>query len=214
MHQPSSARTGTNVRRRSPGLAFAHLNLRCNPFGEPSRSERGALAVTATPHLGPGDVIQFLGAAGRGKTTQLLGLAHRHPEASYEYIPEGARRFQTPARSTPLFLLDEAQRLSRRERRRLFMSFTTLVIGSHEDLTAACPRPLRSFQVGGVTATQLTRILERRIEWARRDPGPLPRLSVAASAALIARYGDDQRSIEDYLYGAFQRLEEIGDVQV
>ena len=63
-----------------PGLAFAHLNLRRNPFGEPLRAERGELAVADRSMLEewverlqrPGFAVQFLGGCGRGKTTHLL----------------------------------------------------------------------------------------------------------------------------------------------
>lgn len=205
---------GARPQRCGSKLPFAHLNLRHNPFGEPERAERAALALVTVPRLERGSVVQFIGAEGRGKTTHLLALTRLHPDATYEYLPEGARRFVTSVGSTPLLLLDEAQRLCRRERRRLFRSFPCLAVATHEDLSRSAGVPVQTLRVGGIDVERLARILDRRLEWARRGPGPLPRFGCDACSRLIERFGDNLRAIEDYLYEVFQRLREPCDVEV
>jgi hypothetical protein len=188
-------------------LPFARLHLRWNPFGAAPPEDLGRLAVAELPELRPGDAVQFIGEAGRGKTTHLLALRARYPDAVYERIPPGASRHRS-------FLLDEAQRLRPRLLRRLLREISTVALGTHIDLSRIGRRPLATVRVGGLTPERLAAIVERRIEWARRGPGALPRVPAAAIDALIARFGDDLRAIEARLYEAFQVMEEPGDVQV
>lgn len=193
-------------------LPFAHLNLRWNPFGEPAREERAALAVVDLPELRPGDVVQFVGPCGRGKSTHLLALAARHPGARLERVPLGCDRFEGPV--TEPFLLDEADRVRPGLLRRLLETAPTLAIGAHEDLSGLSSRPLRTIRVGGLTAAKLRAVVDRRIEWARRGPGPVPRVSDASLARLIDRHGDHLRGIENHLYDRLQTMEGPDDVQV
>jgi hypothetical protein len=69
-------------------------------------------------------------------------------------------------------------------------------------------------RIKGITVEQLERIIQRRIEWARRDPGALPVVPVTEIAQLIGLYGDDLRGIFNRLYEVFQTLEEVGDVKI
>ena len=195
-------------------LPFAHLNLRWNPFGEPPRGERGGLAVVDLPALLPGDPLQVVGPPGRGKTTHLLALAARHPGALYECVPEGADRHSGTVPDGAVFLLDDAQRVRPRILRSLLARPVALALGTQEDLSGAAGRPLRTLRAGGVTPERLGEILRRRVEWARRGPGPVPRVPPEAVRRLIERHGDDVRAIEGFLYGVFQELKEPGDVQV
>src|SRR6185436_10306251 len=80
----------------------------------------------------PGYALQILGDAGRGKSTFLHALRRNFPESVYLYVGEGER----PAlpRGHP-FLLDEAQRVPRAQRARLFRRpGVSFALGSHEDL--------------------------------------------------------------------------------
>ncbi len=198
----------------TPALPFAHLNLRWNPFGEPAREDRGGLAVVDLPELRPGDPVQIIGERGRGKTTHLLALAARHPGAVYECVAEGSDRFTGAPADGSIFLLDEAQRVRPPLLRRLLARSLTLALGTHGDLSAAAGRPLRTVRAGDVTPDRLEEILRRRIEWARRGPGPVPRVPAEAVGRLIGRHGGDVRAIEGRLYDVFQELEEPRDVQV
>jgi len=203
--------------RRMAALAlpFAHLNLRLNPFGEPPVAARASLAIVDLPELRAGDPVQLIGESGRGKTTHLLALRARHPDAAYERLHEGEHRLRTAPPAAGVFLLDEAQRLRPADLRRLgARAGLVLAFGTHDDLSPIVGRPLRTVRVDVVGAARLRAIVDRRIEWARRAPGPVPRISDSALATLVARYGTDVRAIEGALYDAVQRMEEPGDVEV
>ena len=203
-------------------LPFGHLNLRANPFGELEPRERAAIAVVET---GPfvdrltrsGGAVQFMGDPGRGKTTHLLAIMAHFPEAAYVHIPEG-RRPRIP-HGRPLFV-DEVQRLSPRHRRRVYRRASRrgvpLAMGSHLDVSGELARA--GFDVetvlvaDGLNATRLCEMLNRRIEWVRRDSGPVPEITAPTARTMIARHGDNVRAIEGHLYELFQGLGGIREV--
>lgn len=193
-------------------LPFAHLNLRFNPFGEPTAADWAELAVVDLPELRPGDPVQLIGESGRGKTTHLLALRSRHPSAVYERLQEGMDRCTIPPNG--VFLLDEAQRLRPRLVRQIAGSRASIAFGTHNDLQPIAGRPMRTIAVDVVDAARLRRIVDRRMEWARRARGPVPFVSDRAIATLIARHGSDVRAMIGALYEAVQRMEEPADVQV
>ncbi len=194
-------------------LAFAHLNLRFNPFGELDPTERARVAVLPPFELRSGEALQVMGEAGRGKTTHLLAWHAANPGSGYEYVPEGSDRLRT--RVLPdVFFTDEAQRLRRRDLDRLFRSVDRLVIATHADLAPFAGRPVQTLVLQGLDVDKLEGIVSRRIEAARRGAGVVPSLSRASLAVLIRRFGDDLRSLEAYLYEVFQSLEEPCDVEV
>jgi ABC-type uncharacterized transport system YnjBCD ATPase subunit len=194
-------------------LAFAHLNLRFNPFGELDPEERARVAVLPPLGVRSGEVVQVMGEAGRGKTTHLLAWHAAIPASGYEYVPEGSDRLRTLSLPA-VFFADEAQRLCRRDLDRLFCSVDRLVIATHADLAPLARRPVRTLVLEGLDLDKLEGIVSRRIEAARRGTGPVPSLSRASLAALIRRFGDDLRSLEAHLYEVFQSLEEPCDVEV
>jgi hypothetical protein len=193
-------------------LPFAHLNLRFNPFGEPTFSDWAELALVDLPELRPGDPVQFIGESGRGKTTHLLALQRQHPGTVYQRLHEGIDRCSLP--SSGLFLLDEAQWLRPRLLRGLVNGPTAVAFGTHDDLSPAAGRPLRTVRVDVIDAARLRAIIDRRIEWARRGSGRVPAVRDDTLCALIERHGSDVRAIIGNLYAAFQRMEEPGDVEV
>ncbi len=207
--------------RRPLTLPFAHLNLRRNPFGELTQDARPALAVLdPAPYLQllaePRATLLFLGDKGRGKTTHLLTIRAARA-GTYVHLPEDGPLPTVPV-GLPLLYLDECQRLSRRTRRRLFRGSGALVLASHEDHGAelrAAGRVVTRVEVGELlTIERLDSIVSRRIDAARRGPGSTPRVPLSSLKLLVARYGDDVRSIEHHLYERFQALEEPCDVQV
>ncbi len=206
------ARTNTPV-----SLPFAHLNLRRNPFGEVEPAEQGELAVVDVDrHVErlrrPGYAVQFLGDQGRGKTTHLLAILRHFPNSPYVHIGEGQRP-RIP-QGHPVFV-DEVNRLPRRRRRRLFHRRVSLALGTHEDFHAELTSAgfdVETVSAGGLEVAELCRIANRRIESARRDPGPLPQLSLRTARAMIDRFDDDLRSIHARLYDIFQNLPRIEDV--
>lgn len=200
------------------GLPFGHLNLRRNPFGELDPSERAGLAVVNVDRFvqrlkQPGYAVQFIGRQGRGKTTHLLAILRRFPRAAYLHVCEGGRPRIPPGQ--PL-LIDEMQRLAPRRRRRLYRRPVSLALGTHDDLAGELAR--WGFEVetvrlsGSLDAGRLHEILNRRVAWARRGPGPLPRVRLQTAHAMLGRFGDDVRAIQRHLYNRFQDLPEIQDL--
>ena len=187
------------------GLAFAHLNLRWNPFGEPPPADRPALAVLEFALPAAGEVVQIIGPAGHGKSTHLRWAAAHLDRAEYEYVPEGAARFRAAVAAPHPFCLDEAQRVRPARLRALLATGRTLVLGTHADLSALSPRPVRTVRLGGAPSLErLEAIVTRRLEWARRGPGPVPRPTAATLTGLLAAHGGDLRAMESALYDRYQ----------
>jgi hypothetical protein len=192
-------------------LPWASCNLRRNPFGELTREERAEVAVVDVDRIAerltkPRSVVQLIGDCGRGKTTRMLALMNRFPDASYVYLPEDGP-CPAIAEGNPL-LIDEAQRLPKRACRSVFATGLPLVLATHRDLA----RMLRSFgyhvhteRIGeGNTAELVQRLLNRRIEASRLQDGPVPVVSMYAASRLVKLFGGDIRGIEHYLYERVQ----------
>lgn len=98
----------------------------------------------------------------------------------------------------------------------IFRRPASFVIGSHKNHGREFRKAGLAFDViklRGLTVERLRRIIEKRINWARRrDDKPVPSISEATCAKLIAKFGDDIRAIEYYLYDVFQNLREVNDV--
>lgn len=196
-------------------LPFAHLNLRRNPFGDVPLAERAALAVADVDaplrHLErPRAAVEFLAPCGHGKTTHLLAIAARRPGALFVRC---AGRTPPPA---PLLILDEAERLAAGARGPVFRRAERLVLAAHEslgsELRAAGFAQILTVRIGELSVERLRAIVDRRIEWARRAPGPVPRFTGAALGALLAGHGSDVRAIEGRLYEIVQGLAAPVDV--
>jgi hypothetical protein len=202
-------------------LPFAHLNLRYNPFGELPLTERPALAILdPEPYLellsAPRAALQFMGDKGRGKTTHLLTLRAHRP-GPYLHLPEEGPLPEVPL-TEPLLYLDETQRLPRRVRKALYRGPSRLVLGAHQDHERElrrAGRPVMTVHVGAaLDVERLGQIVVRRIEAARRAPGPVPEVPQESLISLLDRFGDDLRAIEHHLYERVQALEEPCHVQV
>ncbi len=198
-------------------LAFEQLNLRWNPFGEPAPEDIASLAVVdVVAHVErlrkPGFAVQYLGEAGRGKSTHLMALHGFFPDMPYLRFPENTKIPRIPR--APVLFLDETQRLPRGLRGRIFSRKGSFVIGTHEDHSpelAWAGIELVSIHLSGMTAKRLEEIIERRLEWARRGPGPLPCLSASKITQLIEAYNDDLSAILGSLYEEFQVIQEGGN---
>ncbi len=200
-------------------LAFEGLNLMRNPFGEPGVGERARLAVLDVGAYEEllregGWVVQFIGECGRGKSTHMRALHARFPEAPFRYVAEGESPRLAPA---PIWFIDETQRLGWWTLRRLFRGCGAMAIGTHRDHGAQIRRAgmrVEVVEVGGVDAPRLRAILERRLEWARRGEGAIPWFEDEDIEALLARFGDDVRSMEGELYELVQGMVEVGRIEV
>lgn len=201
-------------------LRFQRLGFSCNPFRVLTDEEWARLSVVPSHIL---DIIdntdhhlQLIGDVGRGKTTLLLGI-FRHLQqsgidASYEYIPEGQRHFKT--RQFPdVSLLDEVQRLIWWERRRLFRKVerrTRLVFSTHRDFHPIFQRRGLALEVIDVNSLYDAQLLfemwQRRLDHFRTGDSPIG-LTTDGVEFLLEIFGNDRRSMERFLYEAFQVLE-------
>ena len=202
-------------------LPYSHLNLRRNPFGVPKPEERADLVVAnvsdiATQLLVPRTAIQLMGAHGRGKSSHLFALQRELTERTQTPVPYARLRHSPEVPVKPIVLLDEAALLYRRRWWRL-AGVQSLAVSTHLDL-----RPLlwtlgfrvETLRIQGIQPQQLHDIFQRRLEWARGGPGPIPSIPSTTIDVLIEQFGDDVRSMEKVLYQYLQDMEEIGDVQM
>jgi hypothetical protein len=197
---------------------FRTVGYQCNPFRALTVDEEATLAVLPPQVLDAytqsSTHLQIMGEKGRGKSATLHGLAARAEESglrvAYEYLPEGQKRFLTDLHGLDLFVLDEAQRLSRSERARLLESPPHLIVSSHADLSADFRRhhlPLRSIRLGNLGPGHVRAVLDGRLDHFALGDRPRAALSEDAYAWLTATFGDDLRSTITLLYEAFQSLD-------
>lgn len=194
-------------------LAYQALNLRFNPFGEIDQETRAKLAVididTFRPYFAKKSfILQFLADHGRGKSTHLLALHRTFPDIPYVQLHAGVpASFQTGTRH----FVDSIENLSFFKRQRLYRQYDWLAVTTHRDLSwemRLAGREVKTIHVSQQTTSTLQDILNRRIEYARRDEGDLPFLSIEKVTALQRDYGDDIRAIESALYEEFYLLNE------
>ena len=199
-------------------LPYAHLNLRRNPFGELSLGEWAELAVVDVDAVVArlrqrSHAVQFVGEKGYGKTTHLLAIRSRFPNAAYVHIPEGQRA--AVPKSDPA-LIDEAQRLTWRQRFTTFRSDVPLVLGTHRDFSREllrAGRTVETIQVENATnAERLHQLLNARIEAARRGGGTVPSISWKTVQVLLKKFGPDVRSAIQEMYVTVQHLKNIRSV--
>lgn len=199
-------------------VPYEQLNVRHNPFGELTEAERAELAVVdindACDFLRrPYSAVQFVGEKGFGKTTHLLAIRLRFKEAGYVHIPEGERAAVPDG--SPI-LVDEAQRLTWRQRKRLFPERRPLVLGTHRDFESALRRAgrnVRTIQVHrSTTAERIHELLNRRIEHARRSSLPVPSIRPATVKQLQERFGSDVRAMLGWMYERFEALDHVREI--
>jgi chromosomal replication initiation ATPase DnaA len=205
---------------------FQALGFHCNPFRALTEDEWAAIVVIPSDicQLAQNDNIclQILGDAGHGKSTLLRGLTATlratGKRVHFEYLPLGQRHFKTPSvtiGNVDVFLLDEAQRLTRRQRKKLFSIVTQhrvrLMIGSHEDLTPQFGQnglTLSTIILDNIDEATLHEMLIKRLNNFRADQSPTIAFEADAIAYLLNHFGRNLRQLEYHLYEVFQYLAE------
>lgn len=209
-----------------PYFSFHALGYRRNPFGALTAEEWAAVAVPPPALVGvlenSRSHLQMLGPMGSGKTTALRWLtaeaANRGVSARYEYLAEGERRYASDLAGVEMFLLDEAQRLSWRERRRLVgeNGRLRLILSSHEDLAPLFRRrslPLQTVRLAdGLTLDHYRAIWQKRLDYFALPGRERVRLGETAVAYLYQTFGQNLREAEYFLYEVWQRQTEVGEV--
>lgn len=164
--------------------------------------------------------VQIIGNDGHGKTTALMGLtayfSRKGKRFAYEYLPVGQSKYNTDIQNLEIFLLDEFQRLSERQRVSLIASASVvpigglqLIVSSHEDFVnyfKACDLSLTTIRLGKIFALRLRIILERRLRFFTLDETANPSFTIGAVQYLWNTYGGDLHSVEHLLYHVFQKL--------
>ena len=154
----------TKQKRPTPGLAFEHLNLRFNPFGELPRCERRELAVvdldTLPQSLAQSRVaVQFLGDHGRGKSTHLIALHARFPDAPYTKVEIE----ESPMiKSALLQFVDSFDLLSERQRKRVLRCSGSVAFTTHRDLTSLLDRHGFTVITREISQTEPARVAQAR----------------------------------------------------
>jgi chromosomal replication initiation ATPase DnaA len=205
-----------------PERSFSDIGFLCNPFRAMTREEWIRAAIipeTVRRAITAGGHIQLLGDAGSGKTSSLLALGDQFHKAGmrsgYEYLPRKEKSYRTKTDGLEIFLLDEAQRLSKggflssNEMVRLLdaaKNGVRLILGTHEDLSPA----FRSRRISPVTVTlstpaaeELAGILERRLDLFSLKPIHT-KFSPEAVDWLRSEVGANLRTMEYFLYDYFQ----------
>ncbi len=206
---------------------FARLNLRWNPFGEPDEDDRqdlfsggledwpsflGAkitLGEGTTPDGDDARALQVLGPSGCGKTTALQALRELFPDSVWLAWCPVRGWPELPASQGRVLFVDDAHMASP-SLLGGFLRFQRLAVATQRDLTV-------SFRQAGIeTRTvrladelglpRLERMVERRLEWARRGPGPLPAVEEGTLSSLLALHGPDLKAIQSDLYDRYQKL--------
>jgi hypothetical protein len=154
--------------------------------------------------------LQFLGPSGCGKSAYLLALRDRFPGAhllawnSVEGWPE-----LSASGNHPLFV-DDAQELDGPLLDRV-LRFHAVAVATQKDLAVSFRKAeflVRTVRVPDrVSFSLLQEMVTRRLEWARRGPGPLPSVGVELLRSLLARHCYDLRAIQSHLYDWCQQLE-------
>lgn len=198
---------------------FHHrLGYSKNPFGALTAEEWTAVAFippTVQKILDDGFThLQLLGPKGCGKTTTLLKLAAmaqaQGQAVLYEYIPEGQSHFVSQPAAGGVFVLDEAQRLRWRERRRWlgWGTAVTFLFSSHTDFTPHFHRahlPLTTVWLDAeISLAHYRTWLERRLAYFALPGKRRLELADSAVATLYRRFGRDLRQAEYFLYELFQ----------
>ncbi|MBX3055498.1 MAG: ATP-binding protein [Anaerolineae bacterium] len=198
---------------------FHHrLGYSKNPFGALTAEEWTAVAFippAVQQILDEGFThLQLLGPKGCGKTTTLLKLAAmaqaQGQSVVYEYLPEGQSHFGSWPTSGGVFVLDEAQRLRRGERKRWlgWGTAVTFIFSSHTDLTPYFHRahlPLTTIWLDAeISLAHYHTWLERRLAYFALPGKRRLELADTAVAALYHHFGRDLREAEYFLYELFQ----------
>ena len=200
--------------------AFAHLNLRYNPFGELDAVQRARVAVVDCAGLQealltPGTAVQLVAPCGHGKSTHMLALAAALPSARHLRLWNDAP--VPSAEPVDVLLLDEADAVWPWQRWALLRSARSVAVGVHKSHAAelrCLGFRVETHHVACRSVDQIQTIVERRIEAARLHPGATPRVPRSTLLKLHRAHGGNLRALESDLYGAFQRLEEIQDVSL
>ena len=170
----------------------------------PSRTEIDLRAIAQTTS----SLVEISAPEGWGKTTMLLALLDLFKQdglsARYHYLPRGRGDLFPDFQSLDVFLIDEAQRLVRRERRavRRWMreGQGRMITGTHRYWRTAGVGVLR-YSIPALRREDVQGFFRRRLQLA----GGKHAIGLSDEAAIwLGKSGKNLRTIERWLYEVFQ----------
>lgn len=196
------------------GTDYARLNLRWNPFGAMTRSDKQALTVPRldlSPFVEklrqPGYAVQFLRAGAPGKTTHLFFIRDHFPEAPCLCLDQHTHFPMIP--KAPVIFLDQLQEMPLHHRLMLFRRRASFALVSHRNhrwefrLTGL---DYDLVSLPAYSAVQMKEAIDRRLAWACLDPRqPLPTINLDTIVNLLERHGSDV-AVLNYLYDHVEAL--------
>jgi hypothetical protein len=91
------------------------------------------------------------------------------------------------------------------------LNFPVVAVATQKDLAVSFRKAeflVRTVKVADlVSLSLLEKMVARRMEWARRGPGPIPSVDEEALRSLLTRHGRDLRAIQSHLYDWCQQLD-------
>lgn len=232
VHAPGLPFVSLNLRRnpfgsprpgQGPDLAVVEIDdlvtfLEGGPGGLPDPGA-GASGRRGGPDL---RAVQLVGPPGSGKSTRLGALASRLEAAACGSGPRPVLRWAweaeegwpaAPGGPGSHLVVDDAHLLGPRMARHV-LGRRRIALASHEDLASPLRRAgygVRTLRVAEQLDPGLLRaVVDRRVEAARRGPGPVPRPPDALLDRLLAAHAPDVRAILGELYEWIQRLDREG----
>ena len=207
------------------------MGLNGNPFRVADESELAKLYVAP---MATGDksaheiarssdpVTQIIAPRGWGKSTLLFALREEFEtlgvRCHYAYCsPKKPVRWQVPDVATRAVLIDEAQRLGQRTRRRVRhwreQTGGRIVTATHEDLSEDLGPSIHTVHLPAADAELIARMFLARVQWAG---GAMDRFHLTPDAAcwLAGRAAGSLRWTEELCYELFQRLERHREVTI
>ena len=198
------------------------LGYRCNPFRALTREEWYELALLPEGWQGQLESLPaltlILGEQGSGKTSTLMALQREYNEldlqVAYEYIPPGSNHFKHHLRDLHVFLLDEAQRLTKRSLQSLLVHTAGsthpelhLILSSHSNLTQSAANlgvTSMTLSLDESSPSFIKKLIERRLEFFERTGHTSVRLTPKAENLVISHWGSNLRLLEKLLYEVYQ----------
>lgn len=199
---------------------FERLGLRWNPFRIPRPEERSlaylpdlydATATAADIANSDASVTQIIADSGHGKSTLLAAVLEELDQADVKYKfhylqPTLFARVAVPASEIRVLVVDEFERLTRWNRRRL-VRWTQrghrLIVSTHRDLRRSMNSPVATVRLSTITVDGLQRYFTMRVEWASGDIGQFE-LTDDAIHWLLQKTGGNLRVVDAVLYESFQ----------
>lgn len=163
-------------------------------------------------------VTQVVARAGHGKSTFLASVADALDEADIEFRshylqPSLWTRLPVPEQAVQVLILDEAERLTKLNLRRLADwagKGHRLVFSSHRDLSVGLfplPAAVRTISLPAVSSAGLQKIFRVRLQWAGDSLGRFL-LTEDAASWLKDVSGGNLRVVQATLYEAIQEIAE------